>query len=103
MVLLRAVGPSLAQFGVTGVLADPQLALFRQGSTAAIQQNDNWLTAGNVAQIGLAGAQVGAFTLPANSRDSAMLVTLEPGSYTAQVSGVASTTGVALVEIYEVP
>ncbi len=102
-VLLRAVGPSLAQFGVTGVLADPQLALFREGSTAAIQQNDNWLTAANVAQIGLASAQVGAFTLPANSRDSAMLVTLEPGSYTAQVSGVASTTGVALVEIYEVP
>lgn len=102
-VLLRAVGPSLAQFGVTGVLADPQLALFRQGSTAAIQQNDNWLSAANVAQIGLASAQVGAFTLPANSRDSAMLVTLEPGSYTAQVSGVANTTGVALVEIYEVP
>lgn len=102
-VLIRAVGPSLAPFGVTGVLADPQLALFRQGSATAIQQNDNWLAAPNVAQIGLVGAQVGAFALPANSRDAALLVTLEPGAYTAQVSGVGNTAGVALVEIYEVP
>lgn len=102
-VLIRAIGPSLTQFGVTGVLADPQLALFRQGASTAIQQNDNWLTSTNAAQLGLASAQVGAFTLPATSRDSAMLVTLEPGTYSAQVSGVGNTTGVALVEIYEVP
>ncbi len=102
-VLIRAVGPSLVPFGVTGVMADPQLALFRQGSATAIQQNDNWLAAPNVAQIGLVGAQVGAFALPANSRDAALLVTLEPGAYTAQVSGVGNTAGVALVEIYEVP
>lgn len=102
-VLIRAIGPSLTQFGVTGVLADPQLALFRQGANTPIQQNDNWLSAPNVAQLGLVSAQVGAFTLPANSRDSALLVTLDPGNYTAQVSGVGNTTGVALVEIYEVP
>ena len=101
--LIRAIGPSLTQFGVTGVLADPQLALFRQGSDTVIQQNDNWLTSSNAAQLGFTSAQVGAFTLPANSRDSAMLVTLTPGSYTAQVSGVGAATGVALVEIYEVP
>ncbi|MBI5691124.1 MAG: metallophosphoesterase [Verrucomicrobia bacterium] len=102
-VLIRAIGPSLTQFGVTGVLADPQLALFRSGSTTPIQQNDNWLASTNAAQIGLAGAQVGAFGLAANSRDAALLVSLEPGSYTAQVSGVGNTIGVALVEIYEVP
>ncbi len=102
-VLIRAIGPSLTPFGVTGVLADPQLALFRQGTTTALQTNDNWLSAPNVAQIGLVGAQVGAFTLPPNSRDAAILVTLDPGSYSAQVSGVGNTTGVALVEIYEVP
>ena len=102
-VLIRAIGPSLTQFGVTGVLADPQLALFRQGTTQPIQQNDNWLAATNAAQVGLAGAQVGAFNLPATSRDSAILVTLDPGTYSAQVSGVGNTTGVALVEIYEVP
>jgi hypothetical protein len=68
-----------------------------------MQQNDNWLTSSNAAPLGLASAQVGAFTLPANSRDSAMLVTLDPGSYTVQVSGGGASTGVALVEIYEVP
>ncbi|MCX6953982.1 MAG: metallophosphoesterase [Verrucomicrobia bacterium] len=102
-VLLRAIGPTLAGFGVTGVLADPQLALFRQGVAAPLQQNDNWLASPNAAQIGLAAAQVGAFALPANSHDSALLVTLEPGTYSAQISGVGDTAGVALVEIYEVP
>jgi hypothetical protein len=101
-VLIRAVGPTLAGFGVPGVLADPQLALYRQGSSTPLQQNDNWLQATNAAQIGLASAQVGAFSLPANSKDAAILVTLEPGAYTAQVSGVGSTTGTALIEIYEV-
>lgn len=101
--LIRAVGPTLAAFGVGDVLADPQLALFRNGTAAALQQNDNWLAAPNAAQLGLAGAQVGAFALPPASRDAALLVTLPPGAYTAQVSGVGGGTGVALVEIYEVP
>ena len=47
--------------------------------------------------------QTGAFGLPAASKDAALLVTLQPGAYTAQVSGAAGTTGVALVEVYEVP
>ena len=47
--------------------------------------------------------QTGAFALPATSRDSALLVTLSPGSYTAQVSGAGGTTGIALVELYEMP
>lgn len=102
-VLIRAVGPTLASFGVTGVLADPQLALFRQGTAAAIQENDSWMAAPNLSQLSLSSAQAGAFALPPNSRDAAMLVTLEPGAYTAHVSGVGGTTGVALVEIYEVP
>ncbi|MBL9202764.1 MAG: metallophosphoesterase [Opitutaceae bacterium] len=102
-VLIRASGPSLAQFGVTGVLSDPQLALFRQGANTVIQQNDNWLASTNAAQIGLVSSQVGAFALPPNSRDAVLLVTLDPGTYSAQVSGVGNTTGVALVEIYDVP
>lgn len=102
-VLIRAVGPTLASFGVTGVLADPQLALYRQGNAAAIQENDSWMAAPNLSQLSLSSAQAGAFVLPPNSRDAAMLVTLEPGAYTAHVSGVGGTTGVALVEVYEVP
>ncbi len=100
--LIRGVGPTLAAFGVPGVLADPQLALFQQGVSSPLQQNDNWSTAANAAQIASAASAVGAFALPANSRDAAMLVTLPPGTYSAQVSGVGNTTGVGLVEIYEV-
>ena len=102
-VLIRGVGPTLAAFGLGGLLTDPQLALFREGTATPIQQNDNWLSSPNAAQIGLAAGQVGAFALPANSRDAALLVTLDPGTYTALVTGAAGTTGVALVEIYEVP
>jgi hypothetical protein len=67
-----------------------------------MQVNDNWIASANAAQLSLAMAQVGAFTLPALSRDAAMLVTLEPGAYSAQVSGVGGTTGVALIELYDV-
>ncbi len=102
-VLVRGIGPGLTQFGVTGVLAAPQLSLYRSSDSAQLQQNIGWLTAPNAAQIGLTAAQVGAFSIPANSPDSAILMTLDPGSYTAQVSGVGGGTGVALVEIYEVP
>jgi hypothetical protein len=102
-VLIRGIGPSLTQFGVTGVLASPVLSLYRASDSAQLQQNAGWLTAPNAAQIGLTAASVGAFSLPPNSADSAILVTLDPGSYTAQISGTAGATGVALVEIYEVP
>ncbi len=57
----------------------------------------------NPAQIASVGASVGAFTLTASGADSAMIVNLQPGAYTVQVSGVNNTTGVALAEIYEVP
>jgi hypothetical protein len=96
--LIRAVGPGLSPFGVTGVLADPKLELFRANATAAFASNDNWESS-----AAATFTQVGAFNLPAGSRDAVLLVTLEPGSYTAQVSGVGGTTGVALVEVYDVP
>lgn len=99
-VLVRAIGPTLgaAPFNVPGVVADPQLALF--AGQSQIGTNDNW---GGTGALSTAFAQVGAFALAANSRDAALLVTLQPGSYTAQVSGVNNTTGIALVEVYEVP
>ena len=99
-VLIRAVGPTIgaAPFNVGGVLADPQLTLF-SGPTS-IATNDNW---GGTTELTAAFSQVGAFTLPANSRDAALVATLQPGSYTVQVVGVGNTTGVAIVEVYEVP
>ncbi len=97
--LIRAVGPTLSLFGVTGLLADPQLQLFDSAGNL-INQNDNW---GGGAALVSAFTSVGAFNLPAASLDSALLVTLPPGTYTAQVLGAGNSTGVALVEVYELP
>ncbi len=97
-VLIRAIGPGLAQFGVSGVLTDPELRLY-QGSTL-IGSNDDW---GGTAGLTTAFGRVGAFALPAGSWDAALLVTLQAGTYSAQVSGIGGATGVALVEVYELP
>jgi hypothetical protein len=100
-VLIRASGPALAlaPFNVGGTLPDPELTLSSGSTTLAT--NQGW---GGDAQIASAAMSVGAFpwSSPA-SNDSAILVSLPPGAYTAQVSGSSSDTGVALVEIYEVP
>ena len=95
--LIRAVGPTLADFGVTGTLVDPKLELY-SGAGVKITENDNWAPA-----LGPTFTAVGAFQLTGGSRDAALLATLEPGSYTVQVSGVGGGTGEALVEVYEVP
>ena len=96
-VLIRAVWPTLANYGVKTQLADPQLKLYK-GSTL-VEQNDNW--AGGGALIA-AFAQTGAFALPnPASKDAAMIVTLAPGAYTAIVSGAGDTNGIALAEVYE--
>lgn len=99
-VLIRAVGPTIGTppFNVGGVVADPQLTLY--SGPSIIGSNDNW---GGGVELTAAFAQVGAFALPAASRDAALLVTLQPGAYTVQAGGVGGTTGVAIVEVYEVP
>jgi outer membrane protein assembly factor BamB/subtilisin family serine protease len=102
-VMIRAVGPTLGVFGVTGVLADPRLALFRGSEPVPISSNDDWGRAANATSIAAAAASVGAFALPLESRDAVLLVTLPPGSYTAQVTGPGVTRGIALVEVYELP
>jgi hypothetical protein len=86
---------------VSGALADPQITLYNATNTA-INANDNW-SSDNGAQISAAATQVSAFPLGANSKDAVLLVTLDAGSYTAQISGVGNTSGVCLVEVYEVP
>jgi hypothetical protein len=95
--LERAIGPGLAVFGVTGALADPQLDLYR--GNVLLRSVDNW---GGDPTLTFVGNRVGAFPLTdATSRDAATLFALSSGSYTAQVSGVGGTTGIALVEIYD--
>jgi N-acetylmuramoyl-L-alanine amidase len=98
-VLIRAVGPTLGALGVSSVLADPQLEVTDATVGTRLATNDNWEPS-----LAPVFAQVGAFALPAGSRDSAAVVTLAAGrSYTVQVSGVANAVGEALVEVYEVP
>lgn len=65
-----------------------------------VAENSAW---GGRAELATAFGQVGAFPLAADSKDAALLMTLLPGAYTAQVTGAVAMTGVALVEIYEVP
>lgn len=96
-VLIRAVGPTLGVFGVPGVLATPRLELFRGNTSLAVNAG----IAGNRAAIDAAGVQAGAFALGAAGTDAAILTTLPPGAYSAQVSSTGTTTGIALVEVYD--
>jgi hypothetical protein len=96
-VLIRAVGPNLANYGVNGVLTDPVMDVYRSSDGVRIAQNDNWQTqtiASDVSAIAATGLA------PADSRESALLLTLPPGAYTAVVSGKGGVTGVGIVEVY---
>jgi hypothetical protein len=102
--LIRVVGPSLGSLGITGFLADPSLDLL-DSTQKILQTNDNWGTqsggATAVTAINQATTRVGAFALPANSRDAVILATLNAGSYTVQARGANNGTGVALIEVYD--
>lgn len=98
--LIRAVGPTLADFGVTGTLTDPVLEVLSGQSVLA--SNDNWSESANVSAVTAAAVTSGAFALPNGSADAALLIQLEPGVYTARVSGAGATAGEALVEVYAV-
>ena len=98
-VIIRGVGPNLAASGVTGYMNDPQLKLF-DSSGVQIGSNDDW---GGGSTLANAFAAVGLASLPAASKDAALLATLNPGVYTVQLSGVNSTSGVGLIEFYEAP
>ncbi len=96
-VVIRAIGPSLANFGVSGALANPTMSLVRMSDNATIATNDDWGSASNAAQITSSGFA------PSNPLESAILITLQPGAYTAVVSGVGGGIGVGLVEVYTLP
>src|ERR1019366_7474912 len=98
-------GPTLGAppFNLPGVLADPLLRIIRNTDNLLIRENDNWETGNDVSLVSAATMSAGAFPLAAGGKDSAILITLPPGSYSAQVTGNNATTGIALVEVYEVP
>ena len=92
-VLLRAIGPSLTNFGVPNALQDPTLEL-HDGNGALMASNDNWRSDQE--------NEIIATTIPpTNDLESAILQTLSPGAYTAIVQGKNDSTGVALVEAYQ--
>jgi hypothetical protein len=93
-VVVRARGPSLAAQGVPGVLANPVLQLIRSTDGAAVATNDNWGTAANASAL-----QASGFA-PSDPLESALLITLPPGAYTAVVTGVSGATGVGIVEVF---
>ena len=101
-VIVRAIGPELSQFGVPDSLANPTLEL-HDSTGALIASNDNWqftiiggiITGDQRAEIRQSGHA------PTDPRESAIIADLPPGNYTAIVRGVNNTTGVALVEVYD--
>jgi len=93
-VIIRALGPSLTQFGLTGVLADPFLQL-RDRNGNLVEANNDWQQSTEAATISAHGKA------PSNAKESAMAPTLSPGNYTALVTGAGGATGTALVEVYD--
>lgn len=109
-VLVRGIGPALSQFGLSGVLASPTIAVY-DTSGAVIVSNTGWGNAPVAGPSSVAAAfrqataadmsQVGAFSLASGTADSAVVVSLPSGSYTIELSGVNAAVGIGLVEVYE--
>jgi hypothetical protein len=95
-VVVRAIGPSLAAHGIAAPLANPSLQLMSAFGNLIVATNDDWGSAPNASLLSSSGLA------PSDPRESAIYVTLNPGAYTAIVTGVSGSTGVGLVEVYEV-
>lgn len=102
-VLIRAIGPTLAQFGVAQPLADPHVTIYKSHSNQALYFNNNWGDRFDADEIENAARAVGAFPLARTSKDAALLIELAPGIYTAHLIGLGHGGGTALLEIYVVP
>ena len=105
--LVRAAGPALAAFGLSGTLPDPQIVVTNSAGTLTYASNNDWgtpvgLTASTAAQLTALFGANGAFAFAPGSKDAALTVDLAPGNYTIAVSGVGGTSGLAIVEIYDI-
>jgi hypothetical protein len=101
-VIVRAIGPELTPFGIPNALADPALDL-HNSTGALIASNNNWQTTviGGIITSNQVSAIQNSGHAPTQLSESAIMATLQPGNYTAIVRGVSGTTGVALVEVYD--
>lgn len=95
-IVVRAIGPSLSALGVSGALADPTLEFFN-GQGTKLDENNDWETSANKAQIQNSGLA------PSSAKESAVIQTLAAGPYTAVVRGANSGTGIGSVEVYQLP
>jgi alpha-tubulin suppressor-like RCC1 family protein len=95
-VAVVVTGPSLSQYGVAGALSDPVLTVHRQGNSTPVAYNDNWRSAQNYQEAEALGFA------PPDVLESAVILDLVPGAYTATVTGFNNATGVALVAVYEI-
>jgi hypothetical protein len=101
--MIRAIGPTLSSFGVSGVLLRPQLELFdSSGKSLAVAVPWSTTSTDTMLELKKAAADVGVFALREGSEDQVLLVVLQPGSYTCVVSGLNGATGIVLLEGYEV-
>jgi outer membrane protein assembly factor BamB/subtilisin family serine protease len=109
-VLVRGIGPALSGYGVSGVLAQPTIGVY-DSTSVLIVSNTGWGSAPVAGTSTVSGvsyrqataadmSKAGAFALTSGSADSAMVLTLPAGAYSVEISGVGSTTGVALAEVY---
>ena len=94
--MITGTGPALLGAGIPNALADPVLTLVRSSDGANLAINDDWQTAPNAADI------VAAHLAPANPKESAIMMTLQPGAYTAVLSGANGSTGVGIIGVYAV-
>jgi plastocyanin len=103
-VIVRVIGPELIPLGIPNALADPTLEL-HDGTGALIASNNNWQTTitGGIITSDQVSAIQNSGHAPTQPSEPAIIATLSPGNYTAVVSGVNSTVGVALVEVYDLP
>jgi uncharacterized repeat protein (TIGR03803 family) len=102
-VMVRAIGPSLINQGISGILEDPSLAVY-DGSGTVIGRNDDWQTTliGGIIVADQSAEIQASGIAPVDSRESAIIATLQPGNYTAVASGSNGGTGIGLVEVYDV-
>ncbi|MDB4384632.1 PQQ-dependent sugar dehydrogenase [Opitutaceae bacterium] len=101
-VLVRGLGPTLANFGVNGALEDPKITIYN-AAEEIVATNDNWGDEFNATSVALTATSLGATALEAGSADAAKMLYLPKGSYTVHLEGVGGSSGVGLIEIYKIP
>jgi hypothetical protein len=104
-VMIRAVGPTLSDYGIENPLPNPTLTIYKinPGGNQVVASNTNWNTASNSSSIASFASQVGAFPLSTSAVDSAVLTYLAPGTYTAVSQDQNGQAGVLLIEVYKAP